>query len=107
MDENDRAMELAQAAYAARGGDLDALDRALKKLRPTTGTFARAYTICLTKQPFSGDEANRLILSTLQFALAEETTRKLTVLTRWLVVLTFVLVGFGVLDIVMKLCGGG
>jgi hypothetical protein len=107
MDENESALELAKAAHAARTGDLDALERAFKRLKPTTATFARAYTISLTKPPFSGDEANRLILNTLQFAIAEETTQKLTILTRWLVVMTFVLVGFGVFDVVMRLCGCG
>jgi len=99
MDKNDPAWKLAEAALATVGGDLDTLDKTFEQLKPTTRTLARAYTLCLTTPPFSNTEATRLILNTLQFALAEQAARKLNVLTGWLIGLTVLLLAFGVFEI--------
>ncbi len=88
-------------------GDLAAMDRIFTELKPDTRTIARAYAICLTTSPYSHTEAPRLILSTLQFAIAEKTAHRLNVLTGWLVALTLFLVAFGIFDIVMPLRGCG
>lgn len=106
-DPNDPAYMLAQAALDAWNGDLDVLDRAFKKLKPTTLIFARAYTLCLSTPPFSGAEATRLILNASQYALAEKIGRRLNVLTVWLVLLTLALVIFGGFDIYRRLRGCG
>jgi hypothetical protein len=105
MDHNDPAWKLAEAADAAQHGDVDAIDRAFATLKPTPRTLARAYALCLTTPPFSQSEATRLILSTLQFAVAEESGRKLNVLTGWLIALTVALVAFNVFDLWLRLCG--
>jgi len=107
MDQNDAANKLAQAAFDAVRGDLDALRRALEEQKPTTTTLAQAYTLCLTMAPFSGTQATGLVLQTLQYALAEKAAHQLTVLTRWLVALTVVLTVFGVVDVLLRLrsCG--
>jgi hypothetical protein len=105
LDPNDPAVQLAEATVATLRGDLGALDRVFTDLKPDTKTIARAYALCLTTSPYSQSEATRLIVSTLQFALAEKTAHKLNVLTAWLVVLTVLLVGFGVFDVVMRLRG--
>jgi hypothetical protein len=105
IDTNDPAYKLAQAVDAAIKGDLDAIDRAFKELKPTTATLTRTYTILLTTAPFSSMEAPRLILNTLQYRLAEKTAQRLYVLTWVLVVLTVGLFGFGIFDICMRLHG--
>lgn len=103
MDENDPAWKLAAAAKAAAEGDVDAIGKAFADLKPTTEILAKAYAVCLTKQPFSGHEATRLlVVHSLQYALAEKTAHKLNVLTGWLVALTVFLVVFGVIDIGMR-----
>jgi hypothetical protein len=105
IDPNDPAFKLAQATLAALQGDPDAIDRAFKELKQTTKTMTRAYIVCLSTAPFSGTEATRLILSTLQFQLAEKTARRLNQLTWALVAFTAVLIGFGVFDVFMRLHG--
>jgi hypothetical protein len=106
LDPNDPAYKLAQAALDAVRGDLDAIDRAFKELKPDTRILTRAYTLCLMNgTPFSGTEATRLILETLQYRLAEKTAHRLNVLTGLLVFLTVVLIGFGVFDVCMRLHG--
>lgn len=106
-DPNDPAYKLAEAALAAVRGDLDAIDRVFKELKPSTKTLTRAYTLCLTTSPYSQSEATRLILSTLQYRLAEKTAHRLNVLTLVLVCLTFLLTGFGIFDVYMRLHGCG
>jgi hypothetical protein len=106
LDPNDPAYKLAQATLDTLNGDVGAIDRAFKELKPTTETLTRAYALCLINgTPFSGSEATRLILSTLQYRLAEKTAQRLKQLTWALVAFTFVLVGFGVIDICMRLHG--
>jgi len=104
---NDPAYKLAEAALQALRGDLDAIDRALKELKPDTKMLARAYTLCLSTPPFSQTEATRLILSTLQYSLAEKTANRLNYLTGILVFLTLFLVGVGIFDVVTRLHGCG
>ena len=106
-DPNDPATKLAEAALAAARGDPDAIDRAFNEQRPTTRTLTRAYALCLSTSPYSGTEATRLILSTLQYRLAEKTAHRLNVLTGVLVFLTLVLIGFGIFDVCMRLHGCG
>jgi hypothetical protein len=114
MNENDPAWKLAAAADASRNGGSDILEEAFKDLKPTTITIAQAYALCLTTPLFSGSEANRLILSTrLQVALMEEHVAAqrrmgftINALTWVLVVLTVVLVVFGVIDLCQKLHAG-
>lgn len=108
LDPNDPAYKLAQAALDTLNGDLNAIDRVFKELKPNTSTLTRAYTLCLISgTPFSGTEATRLILETLQFRLAEKTTHRLNELTWALVVFTVVLIGFGAFDVYMRLHGRG
>jgi hypothetical protein len=107
-DPNDPAYKLAQAALDAVRGDLDAIDRAFKELKPDTRILTRAYTLCLMNgTPFSGTEATRLILNTLQYQLAEKTAKRLNVFTVFLVLLTLGLFGFGIFDVYMRLHGCG
>jgi hypothetical protein len=106
LDTNDPAYKLAQAAKDAVNGDLDAIDRAFKELKPDTRILTRAYTLCLMNgTPFSGAEAPRLVLNTLQYQLAEKTAQRIKQLTWALVGFTIVLIGFGVIDICMRLHG--
>jgi hypothetical protein len=107
LDTNDPAYRLAQAAFDALRGDIDAIDRAFKELKPTTQTITRANIVCLTTAPFSASEATRLILSTLQYQLAEKTAQRLNQLTWALAAFTFVLTGFGIFDVYMRLHGAG
>jgi hypothetical protein len=102
-DQKVPAYKLAEATLAALRGDLEAIDRAFKELKPTTKTLTRAYTLCLNTQPFSQSAATRLILSTLQYQLAEKTARRLNVLTGVPVFLTLLLTGFGIFDVYMQL----
>jgi hypothetical protein len=102
VDANDPAYKLAQAALSAVQGDLDAIDRAFRDLEPTTLMIARAYAICLSVAPFSGTEAPRLILNTLQFAVGEKTARRLNVLNWWIAILSGVLVVFGLIAIYLQ-----
>jgi hypothetical protein len=60
MDQNDPAWKLAQATVASLSDRGDALDRALRELKPTSGDVARAYALCLTTPPFASTEATRL-----------------------------------------------
>jgi hypothetical protein len=108
-DPNDPATKLAQAALdAVKKGDLDAIDRAFKELKPDTRMLTRAYTLCLISgTEFSGHEATRLILNTLQYQLAEKTAQRIKHLTWVLVAFTGVLIVFGVIDICMRLHGCG
>jgi hypothetical protein len=108
LDTNDPAYKLAEATQnSLKGGDVGAIDRVYKELKPTAETITRAYALCLINEsPFS-PEANRLILNALQNRLAEKTAHGLTVLTRWLVFLTVVLIGFGIFDVYMRLRGCG
>jgi len=69
------AYEPVEAAFAAVRGDPDAIGRAFAELKPTTRTVSQAYAICLTTAPFSGTEATRLMLNTLQFMRAENVAR--------------------------------
>jgi|SRR5580658_3591301 hypothetical protein len=111
MDANDPAVKLARAADASRiGNDPDELDRTIQELKPNSATIARAYALCLNQnQPFTS-EANRLMLNTrLQVALVEEHVAAqrrmgftINALTWVLVVLTLVLVAFGVIDLCTK-----
>jgi len=103
-DPNDPAYKLAQAALEASKGDVDAIERAFQELKPTTITLARAYALCLSTQPFASTEGSRLMLSTLQYALAEKTAARLNILT-WALVIVGVIVG-GV-DIYLRLSGRG
>jgi DUF917 family protein len=105
MDEKDRALKLAEAALAASRGDVNAIGRAFVELEPNTLILAQAYAMCLVTPPFSQTEATRLVLNTLQFALAEKAARKLNVLTGWLIALTMLLAAFGIVDLVLKLRG--
>jgi hypothetical protein len=107
IDPNDPAYKLAKAAFDASRGDLEAIDRAFDELKPTTKTLTRAYTLCLHTAPFSGTEATRLILSTLQYQLAEKSAHRLNVLNAWIVALTVLLLVFGIVDIVLRLRGLG
>jgi hypothetical protein len=107
MDKNDPAWKLAEAAQAMLKGDLDAMDRALAEVKPTTQDVAKAHALCLTTAPYSGSEATRLIVNSLQYAVAEKTAHKLNVLTGWLVALTVLLAIFGGFDIIMRLRGCG
>jgi hypothetical protein len=106
LDQNDPAYKLAQAMLDALGGDLDAIDRAFKELKPDTRILTRAYTLCLISgSPFAGMEATRLILNTLQYRLAEKTACRVLALTVVLAILTFGLFVFGVFDVYMRLHG--
>ncbi len=115
MDANDPAVKLARAADASRiGDDPDQLDKTIQELKPSSATIARAYALCLNQnQPFTS-EANRLMLNTrLQVALMEEHVAAqrrmgftINALTWVLVVLTLVLVIFGVIDLGQKLNAG-
>jgi hypothetical protein len=105
LDPNDPARKLADAALAAANGDLDAIERAFNEHKPNTRTLTRAYTLCLTTSPFSNKETTRLILSTLQYWLAEKTAHRLYVLTWVIASLTLVLISFGAFDVYMRLCG--
>jgi hypothetical protein len=105
LDPNDPARKLADAALAAANGDLDAIDRAFNEQKPTTRTLTRAYALCLNTPPFSNTAAPRLILSTLQYRLAEKTAHRLYVLTRVIASLTLVLIVFGSVDVYMRLHG--
>jgi hypothetical protein len=107
LDPNDPAYKLAQAVFDALRGDLDAIDRAFNEHKPTTRTLTRAYTICLNTPPFSGMEATRLLLGTLQYWLAEKTARRLNALTWVIASLTFVLIVFGGFDVYLRLHGCG
>jgi hypothetical protein len=112
-DENDPAWKLATAVRASLNNDPEHLERVFKELAPTATTVARAYTLCLTTPLFSA-EANRLILNTrLQVVLMEEHVAAqrrmgftINALTWVLVVLTLVLVVFGVIDLCQKLHSG-
>lgn len=106
MDENDPAWKLAEAALAVVRGDLEALDKAFTELKPTTRTLSRAYGLCLTTHPFSGTEATRLLLNTLQYSIAEKSAHQLTVLTRWVVALTVLIALLGLVDVALRICGG-
>jgi hypothetical protein len=68
VDSGDPAWQLAEAAFAVVRGDPHALERAIKTLKPTTATIAKAYGLCLTTAPFCGTEATRLLLSTVPYA---------------------------------------
>jgi hypothetical protein len=111
MDENDPAWRLAAAAHESLAGGPDILEEAFKVLKPTPITIAQAYAICLTKQTFSVDSRNRMILEArLQVALMEEHVAAqrrmgftINALTWVLVVLTLALVIFGVIDLCQKL----
>ena len=111
MDKGDPAWKLAAAVTASLSGDADDLEEVFKDLKPTTTTIARAYALCLTKQPFAGAEANRLILGArLQVALMEEhiAAQKrmgftINALTWALVALTLALTIFGVVDLYQKI----
>ncbi len=105
IDTNDPAYRLAKAAFDSARGDPDAIDRAFNELKPTTKTITRAYVFCLCIPPFYGLEAPRLILNTLQYQLAEKTARRLNVLTGVLVILTLLLIAFGIFDVCMRLNG--
>jgi hypothetical protein len=108
FDKSDPAWKLCEAAQAAMNGDLDAIDRAFDEIKPTARSIARAYALCLmANAPFQNSEANRLIIGSLQYRLTEETSRKLTLLTWWLVVPTVFLALVGFFDIVMRLRGCG
>jgi hypothetical protein len=61
----------------------------------------------LSTPPYSNTEATRLILSTLQCWLAEKSAHRLKILTGWLEALTVLLVGFGLFDVYVRLCGCG
>ena len=114
MDENDPAWKLAAAAHESLNGGPDDLEAVFKDLKPTTITIAQAYALCLTKNPFSGDSRSRLILNArLEVALMEEHVaaqrrmgRTINVLTWVLVVLTLVLVIFGLIDLCQGLHTG-
>jgi hypothetical protein len=114
MNENDPAWKLAAAADASLKGGSDILEEAFKNLKPTTITIAQAYALCLTKQAFAVDSRSRMILETrLQVALMEEHVAAqrrmgftINALTWVLVVLTVVLVVFGVIDLCQKLHAG-
>jgi hypothetical protein len=89
-------------------GDLDAIDRAFEELKPDTKILTRAYALCLMNgSPFAGTEATRLILSALQYQVAEKTARRLNQLTWAIAGFTVILVGFGVFDAYCRLheCG--
>jgi hypothetical protein len=107
IDPNDPARKLADAALAAWNGDLDAIDRAFNEQKLTTRTLTRAYVLCLNTPPFSNTAATGLILSTLQYRLAEKTAHRLYVLTWVIASLTLVLIGFGAFDVYMRLYGCG
>lgn len=98
LDPNDPAYKLAQAAQASVNGDLDAIDRAFEEQKPTTRTLTRAYAMCLMNMSPFGAEATRLILSTLQYRLAEKSARRLYALTWVIATLTGVLIVFGLFD---------
>jgi hypothetical protein len=106
-DRNDAAWKLAEASLDTVRGDLDAIGRAFDEIKPNTRTLARAYALCLNTPPFSQTEATRLILHTLQYALAEKTADKLNALTKALVFLTLALLLFGVFDIYLRMRGCG
>jgi hypothetical protein len=114
MDENDPAWKLAAAADASLQGGSDILEEAFKALKPAPTTIARAYALCLTKTPFTADSRSRMILEArLQVALMEEHVAAqrrmgftINALTWVLVVLTLVLVVFGVIDLCQKFHAG-
>jgi hypothetical protein len=114
MDENDPAWKLAAAADASLKGGPDILEEAFKALEPSPTTIAQAYALCLTKSQFQADSRSGLILSArLQVALVEEHVAAqrrmgftINALTWVLVVLTLILVAFGVVDLCQKLHAG-
>jgi hypothetical protein len=105
MDNTDPAWKVAEAAFAAVRGDPDAVGKAFADLKPTTRTVSQAYAICLTTAPFSGTEATRLMLNTLQFMLAEQSARRLNVLNAWIAWLTGLVAAFGIIDVALRLRG--
>jgi hypothetical protein len=103
FNKNDPAWKLCEAAQAALNGDLDAIDRVFDEVKPTAKSIAMAYALCLmANAPFQSSEANRLIIGSLQYRLTEETTRKLNVLTWWLVVPTVILALLAIVDSVTR-----
>jgi hypothetical protein len=105
--QNDVAWKLAEAAHASLNSGPDTLDKALTDLKASAKDIARAYALCLTQVPFSSNAANRLILDTrLQVALVQEHVAahermgsKVNILTWVLILLTVVLVIFGIINI--------
>ena len=114
MDQNQPAWKLAEAARATRRGEPDAMDRAIGELKPSSTTIAQAYALCFS-HPFDGDEAYRRILhSRLQVALMHEHVAAqermgltINVLTGVLVMLTLLLVVFGLADLTDRWSSSG
>jgi hypothetical protein len=103
FNKNDPAWKLCEASQAALNGDLDAIDRAFNEIKPTTQIIARAYALCLIgTSPFQLSQANRLIINTLQYRVAEDAARRMDFMTRAIVGLTVVLALAAVADIVMR-----
>lgn len=105
------AWKLAEATNEARSNaDPAILERAFEELKPTSKAIAQAYALCLTRAPFASAPANYMTLETrLQVALMQEHVaaqermgRTLNVLTAVLVVLTLLLVVFGLADLADK-----
>jgi hypothetical protein len=102
LDENDPAWKIAVAARASLGNDPDALDRTIAALQPSVAVLLQAHDLCLTTSPFSNSEAIRIVInSRLQIELAKsqervgETTNSLT---RWILLLTVVLLVLAVIE---------
>lgn len=116
MDQNDPAWKIAAAAHAAvhDGKGDDAFDKLLGDLKPSSKTLARAYALCVTEQTFwlAGQykpALTMMINARLQVTLLQEhiaaqerMSRTINILTGVLVVLTVVLVIFGVVEIAQR-----